>query len=248
MMTVVLVAWGEGSSSLQVDSPLTVNTRSNIRPIFILLILATAGLAKPGFTEPVEHPAIAVVADKEWIFQWGHRDRGVDGLNRCLQAELEQANHKVVAQEDFLQAAFPSLPPEQAPTTPHYLKLALDHPSVQERLGELNIKYIVYITGVLDIEKDIRDMNTYCGLAGNVPICMGAIVYEQTHWLKATILDVDSKSLLGFSSANETGNSWGVHAGYFPVSNAANTEAGACTELAEKVSNQISRELAKASN
>jgi hypothetical protein len=144
-----------------------------------------------------------------------------------------------------LQAAFPNLTPDNAPTTPRYLELALRDPEVNARLNDLNIEHIVYVTGVLELEKDIRDMETYCALVGNVPACIGGIVYEQTHWLKATILDVDTNALLATSRADETGKSIGINAYFLPILFRAQTRSVACDELAKIVSLQVRNDLAR---
>lgn len=216
--------------------------RSCHRSAASLLLYLAAGYPVGGAAQD-NTPAVAVVSDTAWAFQWGDRDRGVSDLNQCLESHLAAAGHVVIEQRKFLLAAFPTLPPEQAPTSPQYLELALGAHDVTERLKRLNVEHIVYVTGVIDAEKDIRDMKTYCGLVGNVPVCAGGIVYEQTHWLKATILGVANNSVLAESRADETGRSWGIHAGYFPIGNGADTESVACNELAKAVSKRLRRDV-----
>jgi hypothetical protein len=223
-----------------------MGVRAFVRSVCSILLCVAAGLPGAGSAQD-GRPAVAIIADTEWIFRWGHRDRGVSGLNECLETILAETGHVVIPQAQFLQAAFPALPPDKAPTTPRYLELALQDPEVNARLERLNVEHIVYVTGVLELEKDIQDMETYCALVGNVPACIGGIVYEQTHWLKATILDVDTNAVLTTSRADESGKSTGINAYYLPILFEANTRSVACDELAAVVSQQVRNDLARAS-
>jgi hypothetical protein len=176
-------------------------------------------------------PSLAIVSSETWVFEWGDEaDTSESDLNECLQRELESRNADVVSEADFLGAAFPNLDPATAPRTPEFLELALGHPEVNQRITNLGIEYIVYVTGTVDYENAWVDGG--CASQGGCLI-VGAV--NKTSRLTAVVIDVQSARRFGQTTMDDSGISWAAIIIAIPVWNVADTRGPACADLADEV-------------
>lgn len=191
--------------------------------------------------------AVAVVSGEEWVFDMDGRDTSEENLDQCLERELMADGISVVSQAQFLVAAFPELPPENAPRSPEYLKLALTHHDVRARLADLQVRYLVYVAGTREMPESWRDMTVFCEQTGTpMPACVGGIEYTQTSWLKAVLIDVEDLEIFDTLRADDTGQSWAlVPVVPIPVWNIAETSDVACSALAKQVIKVITTGLAQ---
>jgi hypothetical protein len=224
----------------------------SIRAVCLVLVVLGTGCTGTGaVVEPaMPSPRIAVVTSEQWVFEWHDRDTAEINLNRCLERALRADGIETIRQSEFLAAVFPDLAPEAAPKQPKYLKIALEHPEVRERVVALDLQYLVYVAGTLDMKESWRDMDVTCQVqyGQSMPVCFGGIEYEQTSWLTAVLIDVDKNAQFSMIRADDTGRSWAlIPVVPIPIWNLAETQAVACEELAERIGKVLHIEAVRAS-
>ncbi len=216
---------------------------ASIRTVALSFIASTLGACAgaPSVTATDEtvadsKSAIVVVDSPRWDFRWAAGGSGTEtGLADCLISELadRQNQYDLLPAATFKRAAFPNLSADLAPNSPEYVKLALTHPDVQERLQALRVKYIIYIAGTTEVTHDWGEI--ICDVTIGGPACVGIVVFDQTSELSAMIMDIQASGSITNVMATSEGKPWLVVLGILPIWNQAPTRRAACQDLANKV-------------
>src|SRR5215468_4103277 len=129
-----------------------MSRRAVSRAMVILLASAVAGCSAT--TPPIANAPGALLPAGEavtvFLNYFGLEGRAVEGeLVGCIRDGIRRAHPelRVVPPDDFRRLAFPDLPPDAAPRSPHYLGMLLDNAAFRERIAPLNLHYLIAIGG-----------------------------------------------------------------------------------------------------
>ena len=139
----------------------------------------------------------------------------------------------VVRNEVFINELYPWFEPRTAPVEMHELSRLIDIPLVSERLGELNVRYIVWVEGSTVRKQGSGTMQ--CGVGtGGIPMCYGWVSWDAEANYEATIWDVSNQRQVGKLGAEAFGTSF-VPAIVAPLPFIARVQNTACTKLAQQI-------------
>jgi hypothetical protein len=203
-----------------------------------VIVGCTAKPVTPATAIDLSNLNVAVVSSSQWTFNWQTKDVAETDLANCLGDALAEAYPElvVIPETTFVQTIFPDLPAALAPRSPEYIKLALTHPDVRERIATLNLKYLVYVAGTREMERNWRDLEVACVGGYNVAWCGGGIILEQTSRLTAVIIDVETTRELNSIRASDSGTSWIVMP-FLPITvwHMTDTREPSCQELSHEL-------------
>ena len=199
---------------------------------------ATTGAPPEGTAGQHTTVTVAVVSSDDWAFEWGTRNVAEEDLSACLAEKLSntRGDLRVMVESEFLAAAFPDLSPEAAPRSPEYIKMALTHPKVRERVKAARVDYVLYVAGTREMRKSWQDTNFVCigGVYGAT--CTAWVIFDHTSQLTASLIDVQSTAEINLARADASSTSWLV----MPIAPlflfyAPDTRAEACGMLAQEI-------------
>ncbi len=165
---------------------------------------------------------------------------GIDDLKNesfvvdCVRSAIEHRDpdRRFVDYETFRRAALPELKSRSTLRQPKYLRMVLDHPDFRTRIAPLGLRYIIFVGGVTETN---REGGIACGGGGGGAGCFGLITWDKESRMVASVLDLARRGNLLRSEALATGTAWFAMIGIFPLGMPAGTEGVTCTRQGEKI-------------
>ncbi len=154
-----------------------------------------------------------------------------EDLSECVGKPLQRhiPSLRFVAGEDFSTALFPWFEQSVAPRDEEALSRLLAKPLVRARVESLGVRYVVTVEG----------QTNRTGGGGCIHLlCFGS--WKKATHLSGSILDLQREDLVSNVETQQSGTSWFVLLGIFPLGAPTLTESRACEEFAEAAAKFIS--------
>ena len=161
----------------------------------------------------------------------------------CISEAVGKAHPtlRIVLPDDFRRTVFPGIAPEAAPYKPEYFELLLDHPTFNERVAALGIRYLISVGGATE-QTGGPGAGAVGGPGTAVLIIAGS--WDRKTSLTASVLDLQQKRIAGKLEASATGHPWVLIVFPSPlmIGAPAFTESKACEELGQAVAKFVTSE------
>jgi hypothetical protein len=180
------------------------------------------------------------------ILSWQHSDMERRAAT-CI-AEAVQAAHptlRIVSTDEFRRTVFAYGSPEDPAGRAKYFETLVSEPVVRERMASLGIRHLVYLAEART-EQGPGGGFGGCGGGPGGAGCFGAIWWERSSRLVASVVDIQAARAMGDVSASATGTP--VLLGLLvpiPIPIPAFTETRACGELGEAVTRFLQGDAAR---
>ena len=179
--------------------------------------------------ELIEGQSIVVLSDS---YHTGNKTE-IDFMD-CLNKNLKRKQNKfnLIPTNQFKNDFYPWFEPSTAPQNAEQLPKFLKREIIKNKLGALNIKYIINISGETTTNSSSGALSCAAGPGGGG--CFGFAWWDDTSSYSASVWDLNEATVIGNVSASVTGTSV-IPAIVIPIPILARTQSNAC----EGLSNQI---------
>ena len=139
---------------------------------------------------------------------------------------------KIFGEQQFSDALFPWFEPSTAPANAAGMRALLERPGVAERLGEIGVRYVVWLEG--STRKTDSGGSVACAAGPGGAGCFGVGWWEKQSGYVASVWDLQSGSELGSVSTDVTGTSVLIGA-VAPIPIITPVQRTACNRLADQL-------------
>ena len=154
----------------------------------------------------------------------------MDCLNRSLSKNQNQFN--VISTNEFQNIFYPWFEPSTAPQNIEDLPKLLGKQIIKDKLDELEIKYLVKVTGETKTNASSGALSCAAGPGGGG--CFGFAWWDDTSSYEASVWDLSQETSVGNLSANVSGTSV-IPAIVIPIPILARTQSNACEGLTQQI-------------
>ena len=154
----------------------------------------------------------------------------MDCLNRSLSKKQDQFN--VISTTEFQNIFYPWFEPSTAPQNNEDLPKLLGKGIIKDKLDELEIKYLVKVTGETKTNASSGALSCAAGPGGGG--CFGFAWWDDTSSYEASVWDLSQETSVGNLSANVSGTSV-IPAIVIPIPILARTQSNACEGLTQQI-------------
>ena len=154
----------------------------------------------------------------------------MDCLNRSLSKKQDQFN--VISTTEFQNIFYPWFEPSTAPQNIEDLPKLLGKGIIKDKLDELEIKYLVKVTGETKTNASSGALSCAAGPGGGG--CFGFAWWDDTSSYEASVWDLNQETSVGNLSANVSGTSV-IPAIVIPIPILARTQSNACEGLTQQI-------------
>ena len=154
----------------------------------------------------------------------------MDCLNRSLSKKQDQFN--VISTTEFQNIFYPWFEPSTAPQNIEELPKLLGKQIIKDKLDELEIKYLVKVTGETKTNASSGALSCAAGPGGGG--CFGFAWWDDTSSYEASVWDLSQETSVGNLSANVSGTSV-IPAIVIPIPILARTQSNACEGLTQQI-------------
>ena len=154
----------------------------------------------------------------------------MDCLNRSLSKKQDQFN--VISTTEFQNIFYPWFEPSTAPQNIEDLPKLLGKQIIKNKLDELEIKYLVKVTGETKTNASSGALSCAAGPGGGG--CFGFAWWDDTSSYEASVWDLSQETSVGNLSANVSGTSV-IPAIVIPIPILARTQSNACEGLTQQI-------------
>ena len=154
----------------------------------------------------------------------------MDCLNRSLSKKQDQFN--VISTTEFQNIFYPWFEPSTAPQNIEDLPKLLGKGIIKDKLDELEIKYLVKVTGETKTNSSSGALSCAAGPGGGG--CFGFAWWDDTSSYEASVWDLNQVTSVGNLSANVSGTSV-IPAIVIPIPILARTQSNACEGLTQQI-------------
>ena len=154
----------------------------------------------------------------------------MDCLNRSLSKKQDQFN--VISTTEFQNIFYPWFAPSTAPQNIEDLPKLLGKGIIKDKLDELEIKYLVKVTGETKTNASSGALSCAAGPGGGG--CFGFAWWDDTSSYEALVWDLNQETSVGNLSANVSGTSV-IPAIVIPIPILARTQSNACEGLTQQI-------------
>jgi len=154
----------------------------------------------------------------------------MDCLNRSLSKKQDQFN--VISTTEFQNIFYPWFEPSTAPQNIEELPKLLSKQIIKDKLDELEIKYLVKVTGETKTNASSGALSCAAGPGGGG--CFGFAWWDDTSSYEASVWDLSQETSVGNLSANVSGTSV-IPAIVIPIPILARTQSNACEGLTQQI-------------
>jgi len=154
----------------------------------------------------------------------------MDCLNRSLSKNQEQFN--IISTTEFQNIFYPWFEPSTAPQNIEDLPKLLGKQIIKNKLDELEVKYLVKVTGETKTNSSSGALSCAAGPGGGG--CFGFAWWDDTSSYEASIWDLSQEASVGNLSANVSGTSV-IPAIVIPIPILARTQSNACEGLTQQI-------------
>lgn len=205
----------------------------------LLLVLLMVGGCLSSTTIDLQRESYArVIEEGESIAILGRRhntgpeteNNFIDCLGNSVEGEMPGIN--VIPERDFLDSLYPHFEPSTAPMNVQTLDGLVNTPAVSEKLGQLRVRYIVWIEGSTERVDGKGSLSCTVSPAGGG--CFGFTTWDDQANYRARVWDLETLKREGTIDAETTGSSY-MPALVVPIPILARVQANACKSLAEQL-------------
>ena len=154
----------------------------------------------------------------------------MDCLNRSLSKKQDQFN--IISTTEFQNIFYPWFEPSTAPQNIEDLPKVLGKQIIKDKLDELEIKYLVKVTGETKTNASSGALSCAAGPGGGG--CFGFAWWAATSSYEASVWDLNQVTSVGNLSANVSGTSV-IPAIVIPIPILARTQSNACEGLTQQI-------------
>ena len=154
----------------------------------------------------------------------------MDCLNRSLSKKQDQFN--IISTTEFQNIFYPWFEPSTAPQNIEDLPKVLGKKIIKDKLDELEIKYLVKVTGETKTNASSGALSCAAGPGGGG--CFGFAWWDDTSSYEASVWDLSQETSVGNLSANVSGTSV-IPAIVIPIPILARTQSNACEGLTQQI-------------
>ena len=154
----------------------------------------------------------------------------MDCLNQSLSKKQDQFN--IISTTEFQNIFYPWFEPSTAPQNIEDLPKVLGKQIIKDKLDELEIKYLVKVTGETKTNASSGALSCAAGPGGGG--CFGFAWWDDTSSYEASVWDLSQETSVGNLSANVSGTSV-IPAIVIPIPILARTQSNACEGLTQQI-------------
>ena len=182
-----------------------------------------------------EGESIVVLSDS---YHTGNKTENdfMDCLNQSLSKKQNEFN--VISTTEFQNIFYPWFEPSTAPQTIEKLPPLLSKQIIKDKLDQLEIKYLVKVTGETKTNASSGALSCAAGPGGGG--CFGFAWWDDTSAYEASIWDLSQEASVGNLSASVSGTSV-IPAIVIPIPILARTQSNACEGLTQQIVGFFSR-------
>ena len=160
----------------------------------------------------------------------------MDCLNKSLLRKQNTFN--IISTNDFQNLFYPWFEPSTAPQKIDDLPKLLNKEVIKNKLDQLQIKYLIKITGETKTNSSSGALSCAAGPGGGG--CFGFAWWDDTSSYEASIWDLSQEASVGNVSASVSGTSV-IPAIIIPIPILARTQSNACVGLSEQIAGFFSK-------
>ena len=160
----------------------------------------------------------------------------MDCLNKSLLRKQNTFN--IISTNDFQNMFYPWFEPSTAPQKIDDLPKLLNKEVIKNKLDQLQIKYLIKITGETKTNASSGALSCAAGPGGGG--CFGFAWWDDTSSYEASIWDLSQEASVGNVSASVSGTSV-IPAIIIPIPILARTQSNACVGLSEQIAGFFSQ-------
>ena len=160
----------------------------------------------------------------------------MDCLNKSLLKKQNQFN--IISTNDFQNMFYPWFEPSTAPQKIDDLSKLLNRKVIKNKLDQLQIKYLIKITGETKTNSSSGALSCAAGPGGGG--CFGFAWWDDTSSYEGSIWDLSQETSVGNVSASVSGTSV-IPAIIIPIPILARTQSNACVGLSEQIAGFFSQ-------
>ena len=160
----------------------------------------------------------------------------MDCLNKSLLRKQNTFN--IISTNDFQNLFYPWFEPSTAPQKIDDLPKLLNKEVIKNKLDQLQIKYLIKITGETKTNASSGALSCAAGPGGGG--CFGFAWWDDTSSYEASIWDLSQEVSVGNVSASVSGTSV-IPAIIIPIPILARTQSNACVGLSEQIAGFFSK-------
>ena len=160
----------------------------------------------------------------------------MDCLNKSLLKKQNQFN--IISTNDFQNMFYPWFEPSTAPQKIDDLSKLLNKKVIKNKLDQLQIKYLIKITGETKTNSSSGALSCAAGPGGGG--CFGFAWWDDTSSYEGSIWDLSQETSVGNVSASVSGTSV-IPAIIIPIPILARTQSSACVGLSEQIAGFFSK-------
>ena len=160
----------------------------------------------------------------------------MDCLNKSLLKKQNQFN--IISTNDFQNMFYPWFEPSTAPQKIDDLSKLLNKKVIKNKLDQLQIKYLIKITGETKTNSSSGALSCAAGPGGGG--CFGFAWWDDTSSYEGSIWDLSQETSVGNVSASVSGTSV-IPAIIIPIPILARTQSNACVGLSEQIAGFFSQ-------
>lgn len=160
----------------------------------------------------------------------------MDCLNKSLLRKQNTFN--IISTNDFQNMFYPWFEPSTAPQKIDDLPKLLNKEIIKNKLDQLQIKYLIKITGETKTNASSGALSCAAGPGGGG--CFGFAWWDDTSSYEASIWDLSQEVAVGNVSASVSGTSV-IPAIIIPIPILARTQSNACVGLSEQIAGFFSK-------
>ena len=160
----------------------------------------------------------------------------MDCLNKSLLKKQNQFN--IISTNDFQNMFYPWFEPSTAPQKIDDLSKLLNKKVIKNKLDQLQIKYLIKITGETKTNASSGALSCAAGPGGGG--CFGFAWWDYTSSYEGSIWDLSQETSVGNVSASVSGTSV-IPAIIIPIPILARTQSNACVGLSEQIAGFFSQ-------
>ena len=160
----------------------------------------------------------------------------MDCLNKSLLKKQNQFN--IISTNDFQNMFYPWFEPSTAPQKIDDLSKLLNKKVIKNKLDQLQIKYLIKITGETKTNSSSGALSCAAGPGGGG--CFGFAWWDDTSSYEGSIWDLSQETSVGNVSASVSGTSV-IPAIIIPIPILARTQSNACVGLSEQIAGFFSK-------
>jgi hypothetical protein len=155
-----------------------------------------------------------------------------EGQSSSVDRSNQAVPFRIYGEQEFTDALFPWFEPSTAPANADGLRVLLARPGVSERLGQIGVRYVVWLDG--QTRKTDGGGSIACGAGPGGAGCIGVGWWEKQSGYVASVWDMNTGSQLGSVTTDVTGTSVLIGA-VAPIPIITPVQRTACSRMAEQL-------------